>query len=85
MIIQLWVILIFWAVFVGFTVLLSLMNLFHLVHYGFFTFKSALFSFLYYGVVAIVLFWAVQQVMQFDFNQTVFTIGVPDTTFPYGH
>ena len=82
MIIPLWTILIVWAVFVGFTVLLSLVNLFHLVHYGFFTFKSALFSLLYYGIVAIVLFWAIQALAPFDFNQPAFTIGAPDTEFP---
>lgn len=85
MVIPLSVIIVVWAVFVGVMVLLSLINLFHLVHYGFFTFKSALFSLLYYGTVAIVLFWAIQALGQFDFNQPAFTIGVPDTTFPYGH
>ncbi|MDO8505793.1 MAG: hypothetical protein Q7S48_04425 [bacterium] len=80
--ILLWHILILWALFVGFTVLLSLINLFHLVHYGFWTFKSALFSLLYYGTVAIILFWAVTQILQLDFNQILFTIGRPNLSLP---
>ncbi len=82
MIISLWVILIFWAVFVGITVLLSLVNLFHILHYGFWTFKSALFSFFYYGAVVIIIFWAWQELGQFDWSAPLFTFNKPDLNLP---
>ena len=82
MTVLLWHVLIIWGIFVGFTVLLSLVNLFHLVHYGFFSFKSALFSLLYYGAVAIILFWALQELGQFNGHQELFTIGRPNLSLP---
>ena len=82
MTIPLYFLLILWGIFVGLTVLLSLINLVHIVHYGFWTFQSALFSFLYYGAVIIILFWLWQQLGQFDFNQPLFIIGLPDLTLP---
>ena len=82
MIIPLWTILLLWAIFVGFTVLLSLVNLFHILHYGFWTFKSALFSLFYYGTVAIILFWAWQEIGQFDLSQPLFIIGKPELSLP---
>ena len=82
MIIPLWTILLLWAIFVGFTVLLSLVNLFHILHYGFWTFKSALFSLLYYGTVIIILFWAWQELGQFDLSQPLFTVGKSNFSLP---
>lgn len=82
MIIPLWVILIIWAIFVGATVLLSLVNLFHILHYGFWTFKSALFSFFYYGVVIIVLYWTWGQLGNFDWSQPLFTFNKPELSLP---
>lgn len=82
MIIPLWTILILWCVFVGLIVLLSLFNLFHILHYGFWTFKSALFSFFYYGAVIIILYWAWTQIGQFDWATPLFTIGQPDLSMP---
>ncbi|KKU11316.1 MAG: hypothetical protein UX17_C0082G0003 [Parcubacteria group bacterium GW2011_GWC2_45_7] len=82
MIIPLWSILILWAIFVGVTVLFSLFNLYHILHYGFWTFQSALFSFLYYGIVIIIIFWTLQQLPQFDWSQPIFTLGRPDLSLP---
>ena len=82
MTITLWFILILWGIFVGATVLLSLVNLFHILHYGFWTFKSAAFSLFYYGTVIIILFWAWQNLGQFDWNQALFTIGTPNLSLP---
>lgn len=82
MIIPLWTLLLVWGLFVGFVILLSLVNLFHLLHYGFWTFKSALFAFFYYGAVIIILFWAWRELGQFDWSQTLFTIGRPDLSLP---
>lgn len=82
MVLPLWSILILWVIFVGATVILSLVNLYHLLHYGFWTFKSALFSFLYYGVVIIVLYFTWTQLGQFDWSQPAFTIGKPNLTLP---
>ena len=82
MTIPLYYLLIPWAIVIGITVLLSLVNLFHLVHYGFFTFRSALFCMLYYGAVAIVLFWTFQELSQFDWHQVLLTIGKPDLSLP---
>lgn len=82
MIIPLWYLLIVWGVFVGLTVILSLANLFHILHYGFWTFKSALFSLFYYGAVIIILYWAWIHIGQFDWNQTLFTIGTPEFNIP---
>lgn len=82
MVIPLWIILILWGIFVGATAILSLVNLFHILHYGFWTFKSALFSLIYYGVVIIILYWAWGELSQFDWNQPLFTIGTPDFSLP---
>ena len=82
MAIPLWIILVLWGIFVGFTVLLSLVNLFHILHYGFWTFKSALFSLFYYGTVIIILYWAWLELGNFDWNQTLFTFGLPDFSKP---
>lgn len=82
MIIPLWTILIIWGVFIAATVFLSLINLFHILHYGFWTFKSAVFSLLYYGTVIIVLYWTWGQLGNFDWNQAIFTIGTPNLSLP---
>lgn len=82
MIIPLWTILILWALFVGATVLLSLVNLFHILHYGFWTFKSAVFALLYYGTVIVVLYWTWGQLGNFDWGQPLFTFGQPDFSLP---
>ena len=82
MIIPLWVILIAWSIFVGITILLSIANLFHILHYGFWTFKSAVLSLFYYGAVLIILYWVWTQLPQFDWQQTLFTIGTPEFNIP---
>lgn len=81
-VIPLWTVLLLWALFVGATVLLSLVNLYHLLHYGFWTFKSALFSLLYYGTVIILLYWTWTQFVQFDWSVPLFTIGQPNFSLP---
>lgn len=82
MIIPLWIILIIWGGFITATVLLSLINLFHILHYGFWTFKSAVFSLLYYGTVIIVLYWTWGQLGNFDWNQALFTFNKPELSLP---
>ncbi|MBI2552495.1 hypothetical protein HYW17_04325 [Candidatus Uhrbacteria bacterium] len=82
MTIPLWFILVLWGIFIGFTVLLSLVNLFHILHYGFWTFKSALFSLFYYGAVIIILYWAWTELGSFNWNQPLVTFGIPAFSIP---
>ncbi len=82
MVIPLWVIIALWGVFIGLTVLLSLINLFHILHYGFWTFKSAIFSLAYYGSVIIILYWAWVQLGNFDWNQQFFSFDLPNFSAP---
>ena len=64
-----------YAIIIGLIILLSLMNLYHLLHYGFFYFGAALFSYIFYGLVAIVLFWAYQELNIVAWTQAVLIIG----------
>lgn len=82
MVIPFWSLLVLWGVFVAVTVIFSLINLYHILHYGFWTFKSALFAFLYYGAVIIILFWAWQTIPQLDWSQPLFSVGKSSFTLP---
>lgn len=64
-----------YAIIIGLIILLSLMNLYHLLHYGFFYFGAALFSYIFYGVVIIVLFWTYQELNIVNWQEAVLVIG----------
>ncbi|MBI4135423.1 hypothetical protein HY477_01680 [Candidatus Uhrbacteria bacterium] len=64
-----------YAVIIGLVILFSFVNLYHLLHYGFFYFSAALFTYLFYGAVAIILFWAYQELSAVNWSSAVLIIG----------
>ncbi len=66
-----------YALIIGLIILLSFLNLYHLLHYGFFYFSAALFTYLFYGIVAIILFWTYQELNLVDWQNAFLTIGNP--------
>ena len=64
-----------YAIVVGLALLISLVNLYHLLHYGFFDFEAALFTYFFYGFVIILMFWAWRELSAIDWASATLILG----------
>lgn len=75
MTIPLWALLIPYGIILVLFVFFTLMNLYHLVRFGFFTFGAVMFFLMFTGASAFVLMTAWQSLGSVDWNQPLFNFG----------
>lgn len=64
-----------YAIVIGLVIIFAIVNLYHLLHYGFFYFGAALATYVFFGIIAVVLLWAFQELSTVNWAQSTLTIG----------
>jgi hypothetical protein len=74
MVLPLWLVLIPYGLILATFLLFSFFNLWHLFHFGFFTFSSALFVLAYLFISAALLLWTYQSLKEVDWSQPLYSL-----------
>lgn len=70
----LWLLLIPYAIIFAIFIIFSLFNFWHLLRFGFFTFRAALFLIFYISTGLGIIFWTLQNLAGIDWIQPLFTL-----------